>query len=104
MAVVAVTNASILDDDDGDDDDDDDDEETVEELAGVNFLDLDPLDNTRQNQEEHAKQFEGLGAIRAVQKKILKLADEATTATASAPNTLGSNITLSGISVGSDGT
>ncbi|KIW98704.1 uncharacterized protein Z519_00365 [Cladophialophora bantiana CBS 173.52] len=73
LAVVAVTNARIPNDE----------EEVVEELARNLILSTAPH-RAKKSAQTNVK---GLGAIRAVQKKILKLADEATTATESAPNT-----------------
>jgi len=93
VAMAIVTDADSPDDVD----------EIAENLIGITLLEIDRVDNTEQSQEEREEQLEALGAIRAVQKKVIKLADETTTAAASAPRwtdkTSGSNITLSGIGV-----
>ena len=92
-AIVHVTDADNLDDADA----------ITECLTGVTLLKPDHINNSEQDQEDKEEQLEAFGAIRAVQKKLIKLADEATTAAVLVPdqidNATGSNISPSSTSV-----
>ena len=76
MALVSITDV----------DNPDEENEVADSLIGITLLERDPIDKSREDQEEHEEQLEAFGAIRAMQKKVIKLADEATTASASTPN------------------
>ncbi|ETI21402.1 hypothetical protein G647_07749 [Cladophialophora carrionii CBS 160.54] len=55
-------------------------DEVAESLSEVTLLDADGPGSAEQEQEEREEQLEAYAAIRAVQKKVIRLADEATTA------------------------
>ncbi|EXJ55844.1 hypothetical protein A1O7_08775 [Cladophialophora yegresii CBS 114405] len=70
LAVVLVTDA----------------DEVADSLSEFTLLDADSTGSAEQEQEEREEQLEAYAAIRAVQKKVIRLADEATTAaSASSP-------------------
>lgn len=71
---------------DTDIDDSIDADEITEDLSRVTLLEPDYIDSLEQDQEETEVQLEVFGAIRAVQKKVFRLADEARTSAGPAPN------------------
>lgn len=75
-AIIRATDADDLDNAD----------EITECLTGITLLEPDYINSPEQYQEEKEEQLETFGAIRAVQKKVIKLADEATNAATMAPD------------------
>ncbi|OQV08628.1 hypothetical protein CLAIMM_12869 [Cladophialophora immunda] len=94
-ALVRVTDADDLNDSD----------EVNKCLTGIKLLELDEVINSEPDREVNEEQLEAFGAIRAVQKKVIKLADETTTTATLAPDqtdkAAGSNTSPSRTSAGS---
>jgi len=74
MGMIRITDADELDDVD----------ELFEDVNGISLLEQDDLVDSEQAQLQREEQLEAIGAIRAVFKKVVKVADEATAAVASA--------------------
>ena len=76
MALILIT--------DGDNPDEVD--EIGDSLSGIPLLKPEPADDSMEDELEHEEQLEAFGAIRAVQKRVIRLADEAMSASGSAPD------------------